>query len=228
MKWCFYTHSELALKGWQLNKEVEKKVVKKKVTDKKKDDDKNKKKEDRFKSDVIMIYHHHAFSSALNTNALSEAFKEITDLMLFVKTLINSKVTVNKTTTSSSPWKIIVDFEAIGHIFFNRNFIFNFKSISSYVETGSDELLQCPGCDKIKIDLEGLNGNIDVVMKNIIWCSDLDHNLLSTISLSWWGVEIFLWIDDRPSEFWKNDNIFDYTDIIDDQYIIQDNAYQVD
>ena len=81
---------------------MKKKVVKKKAADKKKSNDKNKGKKDRFKSDVIMIYHHYAFSSALNTNALSEAFKGITDLMPFVKALINSKVTVNKVTTSSS------------------------------------------------------------------------------------------------------------------------------
>ena len=80
---------------------MKEKVVKKKATDKKKDNDRNKEKENRFKSDVIMIYHHYIFGSALNTNALPEAFKEITDLMPFVKALINSKITINKTTISS-------------------------------------------------------------------------------------------------------------------------------
>ena len=88
------------------------------------------------------------------------------------------------------------------------------------METESGKLLQCPDCGKVKIDLEGSNDNIDVVMKDIIWCSDLDHNLLSTIPLSWWEVKIFLWVDERPSEFWKDDNVFNYTDIIDDQYMI--------
>ena len=227
MKWCFYTHPELAPKGWQPNKEVEEKVVKKKVANKKKGDNKNKGKKDKSKPDITMIHCHHAFGSALNTNALSEVLKGITDLMSFVKALINSKVTINKTTTPSPPWKIIVDSEATDHIFFNRSYIFDFKPISFYVETGSGELLQCPDCGKVKIDLKGLNGNINVVVKDIIWCPDLDHNLLSTIPLSWQGVEIFLQVDDRPSEFWKDDNIFDYIDIINDQYVIQGNAYQV-
>ena len=147
--------------------------------------------------------------------------------MPFVKALIDSKVTINKATTPSSLWKIIVDSGAMSHIFFNRSFIFDFKPISSYVETGSGELLQCPGRGKIKINLKGPNSNIDVVMEDIIWCPDLGHNLLSTIPLSWWEVEIFLWVDDRPSEFWKNDNVFDYADIIDDQYVVWGNAYQV-
>ena len=102
MKQCFYTHPKLALKEWQLNKKVEEKVAKKKVTDKKKDDDKNKGKEDKFKPDITIIHHHYAFSSALNTNALSEALKEITDLMPFVKALIDSKITINKAITLSS------------------------------------------------------------------------------------------------------------------------------
>ena len=160
-------------------------------------------------------------------NALSEIFKEITDLTSFVKALINSKVTVNKTTMPSSSWKIIVDSEATDHIFFNKSFIFDFKPISFYVKMGSGELLWCPDCSKIKIDLKDLNNNIDVMMKNIIWCPDLNHNLLSTISLSWWEVEIFLQVDDRPSEFWKDDNVFNYIDIIDDQYVIQSNVYQM-
>ena len=168
MKWCFYTHPKLAPEGWQPNKEVEEKVAKKKAADKKKGDDKNKGKENKSKPDVTMIHHHHAFSSALNMNALPEVFKGITDLMPFVKALIDSKVTINKAITPSSPWKIIVDFRATGHIFSNRSYIFNFKPISSYVETGSDELLQCPGRSKVKIDLEGLNDNIDVVMEDII------------------------------------------------------------
>ena len=81
---------------------MKEKVVKKKTANKKKNNDKNKRKEDRFKPDVIMIYHHYVFSSALNMNVLSETFKGITDLMPFVKTLINSKVTVNKTITPFS------------------------------------------------------------------------------------------------------------------------------
>ena len=69
------------------------------------------------------------------------------------------------------------------------------------MEIESNELLQCPDHSKIKIDLKGLNGNIDVVMKNIVWCSDLDHNLLNIIPFSQQRVEIFLWINDRSSEF---------------------------
>ena len=80
---------------------MKEKVVKKKVADKKKDDDKSKRKEDKFKPNVIMIHCHHTFSFALNMNALSKAFKRITDLMLFVKALIDSKVTINKIIMSS-------------------------------------------------------------------------------------------------------------------------------
>ena len=198
------------------------------MTNKKKNDDKSKRKKDKFKSDVTMIYYHHAFDFALNMNALPEAFKGITDLMPFVKALINSKITVNKATMPFPVWKIIVDSEVISHIFFNRNFIFDLKPISSYVETGSGKLLWCPGHSKVKIDLKGPNSNIDVVMENIIWCPDLGHNLLSTIPLSRRGVEIFLRVDERPSEFWKDDNVFGYADIIDDQYVVRGNAYQVD
>ena len=82
---------------------MKEKIVKKKVTDKKKSDDKSKKKEDKFKPDVTMIHHHYAFSSALNTNALSEIFKRITDLMPFIKTLINSKIIINKAIMPFSP-----------------------------------------------------------------------------------------------------------------------------
>ena len=49
-----------------------------------------------------MIHYHYAFDSALNTNALSEIFKRITDLMSFIKILINSKVIINKTIIPSS------------------------------------------------------------------------------------------------------------------------------
>ena len=98
----FYTHLKLAPEGWQSNKKVKKKIIKKKTADKKKNDDKNKRKKDRFKSDVIMIHHYHAFSFALNINILSEVFKRITDLMSFVKALIDNKITVNKAITSSS------------------------------------------------------------------------------------------------------------------------------
>ena len=182
-KRCFYTHPELASEEWQSNKKVEEKIVKKKITDKK-GNDKSKKKKDKFKFNITMIYCHHAFDSALNTNALSETFKEITDLMSFVKALINNKITVNKTTTSSSPWKIIIDSEATDHIFFNKNFIFDFKFISFYVETGSDELLWCSGHSKIKINFKDSNSNINVMIKNIIWCSDLNHNPLSIIPFS--------------------------------------------
>ena len=161
---------------------MKKKIVKKKAADKKKDN--NNKKINKFKSDVTMIHHHYAFNSTLNTNTLSETFKKITDLMPFVKTLIDSKATVNKIIIPFSLWKIIVDFEAINHIFFNRNFIFDFKPISFYVKTESGELLQCSDCSKIKINLENLNSNIDVMMKNIIWCPDLNHNLFSTIPLN--------------------------------------------
>ena len=206
---------------------MKEKITKKKTADKKKDDDKSKRKEDKFKPDITIIHYYYVFDSALNTNALPEAFKRITDLMSFVKALINSKVTVNKTIIPFSFWKIIIDFRVIKHIFFNKSFIFNFKSISFYVETESGELLWCSNCSKIKIDLKGSNGNIDVVVKNIIWCPDLDHNLLSTIPLSQQEVEIFLQIDDRSSEFWKNDNIFNYADIINDQYVIWGNAYQM-
>ena len=50
-----------------------------------------------------MIHYHYTFGSALNINALSEIFKKITNLMSFIKTLINSKITVNKTIMLSSP-----------------------------------------------------------------------------------------------------------------------------
>ena len=80
---------------------MEEKIIKKKVTDKKKGDDKNKGKKNKFKPDVTMIYHHYAFGSALNMNALSETFKEITDLMSFIKALIDNKITVNKATIPS-------------------------------------------------------------------------------------------------------------------------------
>ena len=99
MKWCFYTHPKLTSEKWQPNKKIEEKITKKKVTDKKKDDDKSKRKENKFKPNIIIIHYHHAFNSALNMNALSEVLKRITDLMSFIKTLINSKITVNKTTT---------------------------------------------------------------------------------------------------------------------------------
>ena len=167
-KKCFYTHLKLASKEWQLNKEVEEKVTKKKAADKKKYDDKSKKKENKFKFNVTIIHHHHAFSSALNTNALLKAFKGITDLIPVVKALIDSKVTINKAIMPSPPWKIIVDSKATSYIFFNRSFIFDFKFISFYVETGSGELLQCSDCSKIKINLKDFNGNIDVMMKDII------------------------------------------------------------
>ena len=88
------------------------------------------------------------------------------------------------------------------------------------MKTESGELLWCSDCGKIKINFESFNSNIDVMMKDIIWCSDLGHNFFSTISLNWWEVEIFLQIDERLFEFWKDDNVFDYTDIIDDQYVI--------
>ena len=81
---------------------MKEKVVKKKTADKKKDDDKNKRKENKFKLNVIIIHHYYAFDSALNTNALSEAFKKITDLMSFIKALIDSKIIINKTTTPFS------------------------------------------------------------------------------------------------------------------------------
>ena len=80
---------------------MEKKIAKKKAADKKKDDNKNKKKENKFKPNIIMIHCYYAFNSALNTNALSEIFKRITDLTPFVKALINSKITVNKAATLS-------------------------------------------------------------------------------------------------------------------------------
>ena len=163
---------------------MKEKIVKKKITDKKKNDDKNKKKENKFKSDIIIIHHHYAFNSALNMNVLLKALKKITDLMPFVKALINSKITINKVITSSLFWKIIVDSEVTGHIFFNKSFIFNFKPILFYVEMGSGELLWCPDHSKVKIDLKDPNSNIDVVMKDIIWCPNLNHNLLSTISLN--------------------------------------------
>ena len=168
MKKCFYTHLKLAPKKWQSNKEMKEKVAKKKAADKKKSDDKNKKKEDRFKSDVTMIYYHYTFSFALNINALPEAFKKITNLMPFIKALINNKVIINKTIMPFSSWKIIVDSEATGHIFFNKNFIFDFKFISFYMKIESGELLQCLDCSKIKIDFKSLNGNIDVIIKDII------------------------------------------------------------
>ena len=101
MKRCFYTHPKLAPEGWQSNKKVKEKIIKKKAADKKKDNDKNKRKEDKFKSDVTIVHCHYTFNSALNTNALSKVFKGITDLMPFVKALINSKVIINKTTTPS-------------------------------------------------------------------------------------------------------------------------------
>ena len=128
---------------------MEEKVIKKKAADKKKGNDKSKEKKKKFKSDIIIIYHYYTFNSALNTNALSEVFKEITDLMPFVKALINNKVTVNKIITSSSFWKIIVDSKVMSHIFFNRSFIFDFKSILFYVKMRSGELLQCPSCSKV-------------------------------------------------------------------------------
>ena len=81
---------------------MEEKVVKKKAADKKKDDDKSKKKKDKFKPDVTIIHYHHAFDSALNTNALPEVLKGITDLMPFVKALIDSKIIINKTIMLSS------------------------------------------------------------------------------------------------------------------------------
>ena len=102
MKRCFYTHPKLAPEEWQPNKEVEEKIVKKKAADKKKGDDKNKGKENRSKPDVTMIHCHYAFGSALNMNALPEALKGITDLMSFVKALIDSKVIINKATMPSS------------------------------------------------------------------------------------------------------------------------------
>ena len=120
---------------------MKEKVVKKKVADKKKNNDKNKEKKNKFKSDIIMIYCYHTFGSALNMSALSKVFKGITVLMSFVKALIDSKITVNKTIISISLWKIIIDSKTTGYIFFNKNFIFNFKPISFYVETESGKLL---------------------------------------------------------------------------------------
>ena len=76
---------------------MKKKIIKKKTTDKKKDNDKNKNNKNKFKLNIIIIHHHYAFSFALNTNTLSEAFKKIINLMSFVKTLINSKIIINKT-----------------------------------------------------------------------------------------------------------------------------------
>ena len=76
IKRCFYTHSKLAPEEWQPNKKIEEKITKKKMTDKKKNDDKNKRKKNKFKPDITMIHYHYAFSSALNTNALSEIFKK--------------------------------------------------------------------------------------------------------------------------------------------------------
>ena len=53
MKQCFYTHPELAPKGWQSNKEVKEKVAKKKAADKKKDNNKSKRK--KTNSNLILL-----------------------------------------------------------------------------------------------------------------------------------------------------------------------------
>lgn len=134
---------------------------------------------------------------------------------------------MNRSITRSPPWKIIIDSGATSHVFSNKSFIFDYEPIESCVETGSGELLKCPGRGKAKIDLEGPNGNIDAMIKDVIWCPDLGHNLLSTLPLGRRGVEVFLRVDGRPSEFWKNDKVFGYADIIDNQYVVRGDAYQV-
>ena len=136
---------------------------------------KQQKKDEKKKSHVTMIHRHHSSDFALNMQS-------------FIKSW--DKTTINKMKTSS--WKVIIDSRTTSHIFVNKNLIFDYKSNSFFVETGSDELLKCPGQNKVKIDMEESDEITEVMVENIIWCPELEYNLLSTISLSRRNIEMFL------------------------------------
>ena len=171
---------------------------------------KQQEKDEKEKSHVTMIHRHHSSDSALNMQS-------------FIKPW--DKTTINKMKTPS--WKVIIDSGATSHIFANKDLIFDYKPNPSFVETGSGELLKCPGQNKVKIDMEGPDGITEVVVENIIWCPELGYNLLSTISLSRRGIEVFLRSQDKPSEFRKDGRIFGLADIIDNQYVVRGDPFNV-
>ena len=168
-----------------------------------------KKKQDEKKKSQIIIIHRHISDFALN--------------MQFVITL--NKTTVNK--MKSSSWKVIIDSRVTSHIFVNKNLIFNYKLKLFFVETDFDELLKCSELNKAKINMKKSDENTEVTVKNIIWCSELEYNLLSTISLSSRSIEMFLRSQKKSSEFRKNERVFGLADIINNQYVVREDSFNV-
>lgn len=88
-------------------------------------------------------------------------------------------------------------------IFSNRELIHDFSAEKNYRQTGTGEVLECPGKGTVTIELEGPNGTIPWKHNNVLWCPNLGHNLLGTIPLARSGIEVALKPLDKPSEFRK-------------------------
>ncbi len=67
-----------------------------------------------------------------------------------------------------------------------------------------------------------MNGNVNALtVTNMSWTPELGQNLLSIVPIANKGIEVFLRKETRPSKIYFGEEVYDFIDIVDRQYIVK-------
>ena len=88
---------------------------------------------------------------------------------------------------------VIINSGAIDYFFTNKDLITNYKKHQHVFKTSSEEKIIVRGYGDVILQLQLSDRTINTLtVFNVSWAFKLGHNILSTISLSQKGIEVFL------------------------------------
>ena len=134
-----------------------------------------------------------------------------------IKAITNINHVGNAAISSVSPIKICIDFETTAHLISNRDFIQNYYENYKVYQTGSGEELSSYNKGTLYLPIN--NGNLTLI--DVYYASNLGFNLLSIVLLRNKDVEIYLRVTNLVSQILYNNEILDYANPIDNQYVVR-------
>jgi hypothetical protein len=119
--------------------------------------------------------------------------------------------------------KKILDFEIIDHIFCNKKLFCFFTLKFNSFETSTENKFKIDEVEKmILILIDEKEKKCIVTLNDVLYSSQLQYNLISTVRLIKSRVETMLRLSDRSFKLILNDEVIDVVDVINNQYILRE------
>jgi hypothetical protein len=118
----------------------------------------------------------------------------------------------------------ILDSGATDHIFCNRSSFISYTPKISICETGTGEKFTAEGTESVQMKLiDDQDRPKLVILIGVLYSSQLQYNLVSTIKLAKKGVETLLSLLIKTSKLLMDDDVIAVVDIINNQYVLREN-----